>query len=981
MLRLNGSRQVRSFLPAGLLLLAVLVFAPPGLAQPATDTLVWSPALDAVPGLRDTSELSYHGAAGSLLGTDPATASRLQAAGGTPVAVVPGEALYVFLVEDPARARFAEPARLLAYSGHEALVAIAADEPPELTAESREELHGLAQPVRIDGRPIAWPDVTAPVTDLPRTRDPIVQAIVAGVQQADLDEIWQTLDDFENRYISAEGNLQSTQWMLDTFHSYGLQAEFHYYMQSGQQRRNVVATLPGLVDPSKVVYICGHLDATSENTGLCAPGADDNGSGTAAVMEAAKILSQYLFEYTIKFACFNGEEQGLLGSAAYCDYIRSQGEDVVTAYNCDMIAYRGTDPAPPDLIIYTNSASQEFATTLSDAADQYIPGELDVIVHVESMSGSDHYSFWSEGYDAICSIEDEAWGDDFCPWYHTCNDRIERYPHDYILSCVKANVAALATTAVPMNPSGSFLAFGSLDLDDDAIGGSIGNGDGEANPGETLELLVTIRNLGQQPATQVHGSLASGSEEATVLQGNSNWPDIPAGGEAENTTAFRVQLAGSAVDGQILNFVLAMTDNTGNRDVPFTIEVAAPRLTYASHSFDDAAHGNANGVPDVGEVVVIPVTLSNGGSQAAEDVTAVLSTSSPHLVVIDENGAADLIPAGGAGALTPPFRVAVSPSAVAGEVLPLSLAIRAGFGYQTVSNFQIQVGSAVYDDVESESGWSLVAADDNATTGRWVRVDPNGTTYNGQPAQPEDDHTPAPGVYCFVTGQGSVGGAAGEQDLDGGKTTLTTPVYDLSHVVQPKVVYWRWYTNNLGNNPNEDTWLVQISSDGGNSWADLERTTQSANQWTRMEFVVADYVTPTAQVRVRFVASDSGSNSLLEAAVDDFQITGTPGVVEASEGALGPLVLRLDPPRPNPANAGSSVRFALPQAGEVSLQLFGIDGRLVRTLVDGPLAAGGHALAWDGRNDRGAAVAPGIYYVRLRAADGQERTQTLTILR
>ena len=81
---------------------------------------------------------------------------------------------------------------------------------------------------------------------------------------------------------------------------------------------------------------------------------------------------------------------------------------------------------------------------------------------------------------------------------------------------------------------------------------------------------------------------------------------------------------------------------------------------------------------------------------------------------------------------------------------------------------------AFEDDAETDQGWMLGVAGDTATTGVWVRVDPNGTA-----AQPEDDASD-PGVNCFVTGQGSVGGSVGENDIDGGFTTLVTPTIDTS---------------------------------------------------------------------------------------------------------------------------------------------------------------------------------------------------------
>jgi murein tripeptide amidase MpaA len=175
---------------------------------------------------------------------------------------------------------------------------------------------------------------------------------------------------------------------------------------------------------------------------------------------------------------------------------------------------------------------------------------------------------------------------------------------------------------------------------------------------------------------------------------------------------------------------------------------------------------------------------------------------------------------------------------------------------------------ALSDDAETDQGWTLGVPNDTATTGQWVRGDPNGTS-----AQPEDDHTPAPGVGCFFTGQGPPGGADGAADVDSGRTTLVTPVMDLSGG-DATISYWRWYSNALGGAPNTDIFKVDISADNGSSWVRAETVgpdgPDTAPGWRYHEFRVSNFVEPTGAVRVRFIADDSGQGSLVEAAIDDF---------------------------------------------------------------------------------------------------------------
>lgn len=172
------------------------------------------------------------------------------------------------------------------------------------------------------------------------------------------------------------------------------------------------------------------------------------------------------------------------------------------------------------------------------------------------------------------------------------------------------------------------------------------------------------------------------------------------------------------------------------------------------------------------------------------------------------------------------------------------------------------------------AGWVAGAAGDTATTGIWTRVNPVGTA-----AQAEDDHTPGAGTMCWVTGQGTVGGADGAADVDGGATTLLTPTFDLSSFSGAKISYWRWFDNSVS--AIDDSFKVDVSNNNGTSWVNVETIGPGNSQigvdgaWIYHEIVLSDFVPITSQVKLRFVASDTGSGSVLEAGVDDFQIRGT----------------------------------------------------------------------------------------------------------
>ena len=206
---------------------------------------------------------------------------------------------------------------------------------------------------------------------------------------------------------------------------------------------NVVATKPGTVTDDQVI-ICGHYDSISEDPYNLAPGADDNATGTAAVLEAARVLAPYSYERTIKFICFSGEEMGPYGSGAYVDSIQDAGDVIIGAINVDMIGY--VDLAPESIDVIGNAASEWLADFTEDCGDAYVPGLPRLKTIDETSMGSDHASFWLAGYSALELIEDSPPTN---PYYHSTGDTLGNLNKPFATDVVKLAVAALAELALP----------------------------------------------------------------------------------------------------------------------------------------------------------------------------------------------------------------------------------------------------------------------------------------------------------------------------------------------------------------------------------------------------------------------------------------------------------------------------------------------------------------------------------------------------
>ena len=210
---------------------------------------------------------------------------------------------------------------------------------------------------------------------------------------------------------------------------------------------NVIGTKPGRVDPDEQVIICGHFDNTSEMHDIRATGADDNGSGTMAVLEAARLFRDVNFDKTIKLCLWTGEEQGLTGSAAYAEDAFARGDDIVGVYNFDMIAYDGNDDFLGELHCGTMTSSIDLGDLFEAAISDYAIGLDTRLLTFGSTDRSDHASFWEYNYPAILGIEDFSY--DFNPYYHTTQDNMSHIDAPFFTEYVKAAIAATATLAVP----------------------------------------------------------------------------------------------------------------------------------------------------------------------------------------------------------------------------------------------------------------------------------------------------------------------------------------------------------------------------------------------------------------------------------------------------------------------------------------------------------------------------------------------------
>jgi hypothetical protein len=242
---------------------------------------------------------------------------------------------------------------------------------------------------------------------------------------------------------SGEPISQATRYAYERFQDAGLDVAFQEYEagQPAQRWRNVIAERRGLRRPDEIYMLTAHLD--DYPPGPVAPGADDNGSGSATVLLVAEALSRLDLDCTVRFALFTGEEQGLKGSAAYAGAAALAGDGIRGVLNLDMIGYNSD--SVPILDLHARSSvtgSVRMAQTFSQVIAVY---DLALVpeLQIDHWLGnySDNKSFWDEGYPAILAIEDQ---DDFNPYYHTVDDNVAHLDPDYLEQAAQAAAGTFA---------------------------------------------------------------------------------------------------------------------------------------------------------------------------------------------------------------------------------------------------------------------------------------------------------------------------------------------------------------------------------------------------------------------------------------------------------------------------------------------------------------------------------------------------------
>lgn len=328
--------------------------------------------------------------------------------------------------------------------------------------------------------PISRIPVPSPSSSVSFISDnPQIANIVSLISADSIRSYVETLANFHTRNTNSdtvsmtEGIGAARRWIFDRFKSISrmandrLQVSYHDFTDvicgGSGLHRNVIALLPGTVTPDIQIVVGGHYD--SRTTDRCddlsfAPGANDDGSGVAGVIELARVMSQYNFASTIVFAAFTGEEQGLFGSRHYATEANFAGDKIIAMITNDIIGNIEGGSGTIDSVRVrcfsddpNESPHRQLARYAKMQGEAYLNNftvEM-ILARDRPGRGGDHLAFYENGFTAIRFTEPE----DNLTRQHNPNDLIDFMSFTYCRKVVQINAALLANLAgAPQSPAG-----------------------------------------------------------------------------------------------------------------------------------------------------------------------------------------------------------------------------------------------------------------------------------------------------------------------------------------------------------------------------------------------------------------------------------------------------------------------------------------------------------------------------------------------
>ena len=844
--------------------------------------------------------------------------------------------------------------------------------------------------------------------------NPMIQAMVDSVSPDSILSYLENIVGFYTRHTLSDtvspdtGIGAARRWIKSKYQQWSdasggaLQPSFFWFSATicgtTREHANVMATLPGTMPQAQNRYfiVSGHMDGRT--FGVCdatsfAPSANDDGSGTASSIEAARVMSAFSFDASLIFMTVTGEDQGLFGSTAYADWAAANNMRIDGMLTNDVI---GNIVAPDSTIDSTSvrhfsedpstSPSRQLARYFKLKGEQYVPSMTVNLIPAQDRPGrgGDHMPFNDNGYAAVRFTEPA----ERLEYQHSDLDLIEHMSPAYTAQVTRLTVAGLASMALapetpqaPLqvfdvgNGSEVFLTWSVTNTEPDFAGYRIAWRFADSLFYETI---IPVGNVTEftltgltpnEPIFISYSALDTDGNESIfsqeVLVTPSNIPAIPQNFTATSTPAHILLqwTANSELD--LESYRITRTD-PNNNSVTFTVDSSAtefmdntaqPHTMYQYFIQAKDVDGNVSApsgtvigqlaTHDSGILVVDDSKDGPGGNPlfpSDQEVDDYYDQILSNFSVTQQWDVADSVTAGTImedahlGVYSTVIwhsDVRIPDNPISENITALRKYVQNGghllfVGWQLVSSAS-GLNQTVMSFAPGDFVYDVMYMD---TVNTNPQLDFQGATAQlpGYPSISVDSNKVPPGF--------------------GGKLTSMEVFASLVGGAETEVIF---HYNSASDPPSpfdgQPVALRHLGSDG---------------QVIVLGFPLYYMEQPTAQQVITRALLDLG------------EVTGIEDESPVLEA--GNLKFELLQNYPNPFNPRTQITYRLPVASEVDLTVFNLLGQRIKTLVRQKQDSGSYTVEWDGKDDLGRDVASGIYLFRL-SAENFEQVRKMILLR
>jgi hypothetical protein len=537
-------------------------------------------------------------------------------------------------------------------------------------------------------------------------------------------------------------------------------------------------------------------------------------------------------------------------------------------------------------------------------------------------------------------------------------------PGSLVVAVRAHNFYTYADTIPVVTADHAVVVIDDYTVDDDGAGGSLGNSNGMADDGETVETVVSLANVGQDSAFGVWALLETADPYVTVLDSAGSYGDIPPSGRVTPSWGFLYEISPAVPDSHFVMFTLNISHSDTVYAKHFTVMVSAPALKIAGVAATDTLYGNGDDCIEAGETVEFAITFENRGSGEGEGIMVVVTEADPYVTLGNDSAYVSTIVAGDQGTPQPSFVLSFGADCPEFHKARLGIQILFASGREAADSLTLTTGGSLEDDMESGSP-------------HITHVDLQDGYLDEWHLESNRNHT-AGGNYSW-----KFGGTGSTRYSDLAHGALVTP--DLCLGANATFSFWHFCrAETMDATYAWDGAIVEISTDGGGSWSQITPVGGYQKQiypnsdspfeaytpcfawttaWSRVEFDLSAY---EGSAKIRFRFGSDGYVGYEGWYIDDINLTDDLASVDLDGRDLGvlPTEFALHRVSPNPFSSSAVLAFDVPRTSRVVISLYDVRGRVCETLADWAAAAPGrYTLTL--RDDKN--LPSGVYFLKMQA--------------